>query len=80
VGWPPPGLPALRREHVGLSWHTLGGHFRESEAFWAAVGAGVTGGYQKRTYARTFGQADGTGRPISTLRASARQLLDRVVA
>jgi hypothetical protein len=38
----------LRAEHPGLSWHTLGGHFRRSEAFWTAVGADVTGGYQQR--------------------------------
>jgi hypothetical protein len=42
------GLAALRGEHAGLSWHTLGGHSRDSEAFWARVGASVTGGYQQR--------------------------------
>jgi hypothetical protein len=42
------GLVALRLEHPGLSWHTLGGHFRESRPFWAAVGAEVPGGYQQR--------------------------------
>lgn len=42
------GLAALRVEHPGLSWHTLGGHFRESRPFWAAVGADVPGGYQQR--------------------------------
>src|SRR5262245_7879471 len=42
------GLAALRAEHPGLSWHTLGGHFPDSEAFWTAVGAGVSGGYQQR--------------------------------
>lgn len=42
------GLEALRLEHPGLSWHTLGGHFRDSRPFWAAVGAGVPGGYQQR--------------------------------
>lgn len=42
------GLAALRREHPGLSWHTLGGHFRASRPFWAAVGAGVPGGYRQR--------------------------------
>ncbi|WP_218135583.1 hypothetical protein [Nonomuraea jiangxiensis] len=41
-------LAQLRAEHPGLSWHTLGGHFRESRPFWAAVGAGVPGGYQQR--------------------------------
>ncbi|WP_217369878.1 hypothetical protein [Nonomuraea antri] len=28
------GLAALRAEYPGLSWHTLGGHFRDSMAFW----------------------------------------------
>jgi hypothetical protein len=42
------GLAALHGEHVGLSWHTLGGHSHDSEAFWAKVGADVTGGYQRR--------------------------------
>jgi hypothetical protein len=42
------GLAALRAEHPGLAWHTLGGHFRDSEPFWAAAGAGVPGGYQQR--------------------------------
>lgn len=42
------GLAALRGEQPGLEWHTLGGHFRDSEAFWSVVGAGVVGGYQKR--------------------------------
>ncbi|MGW0212279.1 hypothetical protein ACWDZ8_43600 [Streptomyces sp. NPDC003233] len=32
----------------GLSWHTLGDHFQDSRAFWAAVGAGVPGSYQQR--------------------------------
>lgn len=41
------GLAALRAEHPGLSWHTLGGHFRDSEPFWTAAGAGVPGGYQR---------------------------------
>lgn len=35
------GLAALRAERPGLSWHTLGGHFRDSMAFWAGVGSGV---------------------------------------
>jgi hypothetical protein len=26
------GLEALRPEHPGLSWHTLGGHFQDSRA------------------------------------------------
>jgi hypothetical protein len=42
------GLAALRTEHPGLSWHTLGGHFSDSQAFWTAVGAGVPGGYEQR--------------------------------
>ncbi|WP_344281487.1 hypothetical protein [Actinomadura napierensis] len=42
------GLAALRAECSGLSWHTLGGRFRDSMAFWAAVGAGVPGGYRQR--------------------------------
>lgn len=42
------GLSALRDEHPGLSWHTLGGHFSESEPFWAAAGEGVPGGYRQR--------------------------------
>ena len=42
------GLGALRAEHPGLKWHTLNGHSRDSEPFWATVSAGVTGGYQQR--------------------------------
>ena len=42
------GLAALRAEYHGLEWHTLGGHFRDSEAFWSAAGAAVAGGYKKR--------------------------------
>lgn len=42
------GLAALRAEHPGLSWHTLGGHFRDSMAFWAVAGTDVPGGYQQR--------------------------------
>ncbi|MBQ1076819.1 hypothetical protein KBX06_27260 [Micromonospora sp. C31] len=42
------GLTALRVEHPGLSWHTLGGHFRSSQPFWAAVRADVPGGYHQR--------------------------------
>lgn len=41
-------LRALRVEYPGLSWHTLGGHFRESAPFWSAVGTGVPGGYERR--------------------------------
>lgn len=43
------GLTALRIEHPGLSWHTLGGHLRSSKGFWAAIGADVPGGYQHRS-------------------------------
>ncbi|WP_439681215.1 hypothetical protein [Embleya sp. MST-111070] len=42
------GLVALRTEHPGLNWHTLGGHFRDSEPFWTAVGTAVAGGYSQR--------------------------------
>lgn len=42
------GLAALRAEHPGLTWHTLGGHFSDSQQFWAAAGAGVPGRYQQR--------------------------------
>ncbi len=42
------GLAALRAENPGLHWHTLGGHFPDSEPFWSAAGAGVAGGYQQR--------------------------------
>jgi hypothetical protein len=42
------GLAAMRTEHPGLAWHTLGGHFRSSQVFWTAVGADVPGGYQQR--------------------------------
>ncbi|MEV4974635.1 hypothetical protein [Streptomyces scopuliridis] len=41
------GLAALRAEHPGLSWHTLGGHFADSKAFWKAAGLDVPGGYQQ---------------------------------
>jgi len=42
------GLAALSAEHPGFAWHTLGGHLGDSRSFWAAVGAGVEGGYQQR--------------------------------
>ncbi|GAB2509313.1 hypothetical protein GCM10026982_39530 [Nocardiopsis aegyptia] len=42
------GLSALRAEHPGLAWHTLGGHLRDSRPFWDAVGTTVPGGYKKR--------------------------------
>ncbi|TYC08757.1 hypothetical protein FXF65_38195 [Actinomadura syzygii] len=41
------GLAALRQEQPGLAWHTLGGHFAESKAFWDVVGVGVPGGYRQ---------------------------------
>jgi hypothetical protein len=41
-------LTALRAEHPGLSWHTLGGHLTESQPFWTAVGASAAGTYQQR--------------------------------
>jgi hypothetical protein len=41
-------LEALRAEYPGLRWHTLGGHFRDSEPFWSAVGTKVAGGYRQR--------------------------------
>jgi hypothetical protein len=42
------GLAALRIEHPGLRWHTLGGHFKDSRQFWAKVAASVPGGYEQR--------------------------------
>jgi hypothetical protein len=33
-------VAALRTEQPDLSWHTLGGHFSDSQAFWTAVGTG----------------------------------------
>lgn len=44
-------LAALREEHPGLSWHTLGGHYAAPQ-FWDAVGADVDGGYQRRDLCR----------------------------
>ncbi len=41
------GLAALRAERPGLTWHTLGGHFRESRPFWEAIGSGIPGGYRQ---------------------------------
>jgi hypothetical protein len=46
------GLAALRADNPGLEWHTLGGHFRDSEPFWTAVGTGVPGGYQQHGVCR----------------------------
>jgi hypothetical protein len=42
------GLAALRVEHPGVSWHTLGGHINDSSPFWNLVGAEVPGGYRQR--------------------------------
>ncbi|TQL96559.1 hypothetical protein FB559_2098 [Actinoallomurus bryophytorum] len=42
------GLAALRAGHPGLAWHTLGGHFRDSQAFWKTVATDVPGGYRQR--------------------------------
>lgn len=42
------GLAALRTEHPGMSWHTLGGHESDSRPFWTAAGTGVSGRYQRR--------------------------------
>lgn len=42
------GLAALRAEHPGYAWHTLGGHINGSPAFWDTIGADVPGGYQPR--------------------------------
>lgn len=42
------GLAALRSQNQGLEWHTLGGHFRDSEPFWSSVGAEIPGGYTAR--------------------------------
>lgn len=42
------GLAALRAEHPGLEWHTLGGHLGGSGPSWLAVGKGVAGGYTRR--------------------------------
>lgn len=43
------GLVALRAEHPGVAWHTLGGHFADSEPFWTNVGKNADGGYQQRS-------------------------------
>lgn len=42
------GLDALRAEHPGFAWHTLGGHINGSPPFWDTVGSGVAGGYRPR--------------------------------
>jgi hypothetical protein len=41
-------LAALRAEHTSLSWHTLGGHGRDSRQFWERVGETVPGAYRQR--------------------------------
>ncbi|MDT0321426.1 hypothetical protein [Streptomyces millisiae] len=46
------GLAALRGEHPGLAWHTLGRHLSESAGFRSVVGAGVPGGYRPRRLCR----------------------------
>ena len=48
------GLAALRTEYPDLSWHTLGGHFRDSQSFWTAVAADVDGGYRQRSLCPHF--------------------------
>jgi hypothetical protein len=40
-------LAALREEHPGVAWHTIGGH-SSAPRFWDAVSVGVDGGYQRR--------------------------------
>jgi hypothetical protein len=35
------------RHGLGLSWHTLGGHFKKSRPLWATLGTDVAGGYQQ---------------------------------
>jgi hypothetical protein len=42
------GLKHYASSTPGLSWHTLGSHFQDSQAFWTAVGTGVPGSYQRR--------------------------------
>jgi hypothetical protein len=45
-------LKALRAEHPGLEWHTLGGHLPSSVLFWETVGDGVPGSYTQRAVCR----------------------------
>lgn len=45
-------LEALRTEHPGLEWHTLGGHIPDSVPFWKTVSEGVPGGYTRRAMCR----------------------------
>lgn len=42
------GLAALRVEHPGVSWRTLGRHGHDSREFWNRLGENVPGGYQPR--------------------------------
>ncbi|MFD7161151.1 hypothetical protein ACFV9C_41660 [Kribbella sp. NPDC059898] len=46
------GLAALRRDHPGLAWHTLGGHISGSQPFWSTAGSGVAGCYEQRDLCR----------------------------
>ncbi|BFU43899.1 hypothetical protein [Krasilnikovia sp. MM14-A1004] len=40
------GFRALRAEHPKVrAWYAASGHMPDSKAFWAAVGAGIPGGY-----------------------------------
>lgn len=41
-------LRSLREAYPGFEWHTGGGHFREAEPFWDAVGVDVPGGYARQ--------------------------------
>lgn len=45
-------LAALRGEHPGMQWHTLGGHLSDAIPFWEVVAAGVPGGYTKHPICR----------------------------
>jgi hypothetical protein len=42
------GLAAIRSDYPQFTWHTAGGHFRDSEAFWSANGHDVPGAYEQR--------------------------------
>lgn len=54
------GLAAVRRDHPGLQWHTLGGHFADARAFWSAAATDVPGGYEA---ARSAGTRPGEAEP-----------------
>lgn len=41
------GLAAIRADHPGLQWYTLGGHLGDSQPFWATAGTAVPGGYRQ---------------------------------